>query len=74
MAEELAAKLARRAQINEGEAVEASPERKIFNPYTEFPVRGREGSFSCGRRAECLLLDGRSRFSPYLITHAFAGV
>eukprot|EP00048_Salpingoeca_helianthica_P022341 m.17743 g.17743 ORF g.17743 m.17743 type:complete len:189 (-) comp7193_c0_seq1:233-799(-) len=42
MADELAAKLARRNQINDGESVEPSPEKKIFNPYTEFPEFSRK--------------------------------
>lgn len=36
---ELAAKLARRTAINDGEAKPELASTKVFNPYTEFPVR-----------------------------------
>jgi hypothetical protein len=39
MADELAAKLARRSQINDGAAAGDNPSSRVFNPYTEFPVR-----------------------------------
>ena len=38
MANELAAKLARRTQINDGAAAPEMKANTGFNPYTEFPV------------------------------------
>ena len=40
--DELAQKLNRRNQINEGEDVEALPTREVFNPYTEFKEFSRK--------------------------------